>query len=223
MTKFKLIDNQLFVELKILFFSLTRNLIMLTNDQETPSPLSQQTRSTQAGRPYSEVWNHFSKIQVKNSKGHYSAKCNYCTKSYNRGEPQKLLAHLANHCISCDSQTRKKCLEELNNKTKANLQKNPNISGQTNISSFYESTVLTKERENSINRSLIKAFVCCNIPFHVIEHPYFIDFLKQLQPAYQPPSRKVLSQGLLDIEVGNVNQKINSILEKAENLTLGKN
>ena len=118
--------------------------------------------------------------------------------------------------------SRKKCLEELN-KTKENLKKNSNISRQTNISSFYESTTLTRECENSINRSLIKAFVCCNIPFHVIENPYFIDFLKQLRLAYQPPSRKVLSQGLLDIEVANVNQKIDLLLEKAENLTLGTN
>ncbi|CAJ0748689.1 5678_t:CDS:2, partial [Entrophospora sp. SA101] len=64
---------------------------------------------------------------VKNSKDHYSARCNYCTKSYNHGVPQKLLAHLANHCISCDSQTSKKCLAKLNNKTKTNLQKNPNV------------------------------------------------------------------------------------------------
>ena len=202
--------------------SLYKEFDIMLSDQEASAPSSQQFKATQAGRPHSEVWEHFSKTQVKNSKGHYSAKCNYCTKSYNRGEPQKLLAHLANHCMGCDSQTRKKCLEELN-KTKENLQKNSNISRQTNISSFYESTTLTRERENSINRSLIKAFVCCNIPFHVIEHPYFIDFLKQLWPAYQPPSRKVLSQGLLDIEVANVNQKIDLLLEKAENLTLGTN
>ncbi|CAJ0823916.1 2440_t:CDS:2 [Entrophospora sp. SA101] len=147
---------------------------MFTNNQETPSPFPQYMRSTQAGRPHSDVWKHFSKIQVKNSNSHY--------------KPQKLLAHLANHCISCDSQTRKNCLEELNNKTKANLQKNLNVSGQTNISSFYEIIALTKECENSINRSLIKAF---------------------------PPSIKLSSQGLLDIKVGIVNQKINSILEKA--------
>ncbi|CAH1760074.1 6268_t:CDS:2 [Entrophospora sp. SA101] len=137
---------------------------MFTNNQETPSPFPQYMRSTQAGRPHSDVWKHFSKIQVKNSNSHY--------------KPQKLLAHLANHCISCDSQTRKNCLEELNNKTKANLQKNLNVSGQTNISSFYEIIALTKE-------------------------------------SYQPPSIKLSSQGLLDIKVGIVNQKINSILEKA--------
>jgi hypothetical protein len=67
---------------KKFFFNCTIFFIMLSNE-ETPSPLLQQTRSIQAGRPQSEVWKHFSKFQVKNSKGHYSAKCNYCTKSYN--------------------------------------------------------------------------------------------------------------------------------------------
>ncbi|CAJ0748121.1 2796_t:CDS:2 [Entrophospora sp. SA101] len=36
---------------------------MFTNNQETPSPFPQYMRSTQAGRPHSDVWKHFSKIQ----------------------------------------------------------------------------------------------------------------------------------------------------------------
>ncbi|CAJ0898443.1 10664_t:CDS:2, partial [Entrophospora sp. SA101] len=42
----------------------------------------------------------------------------------------------------------------------------------------------------------------------------------QLHPAYQPPSRSVLSGKFLDTEISNVNNKLNSILENNKNLTL---
>ncbi|CAH1763058.1 8499_t:CDS:2 [Entrophospora sp. SA101] len=62
-------------------------------DQETPYSLSQQMRSTQTGRPQSKVWQHFSKIQS--------------------WRITKIINNLANYCMNCGSQTRKKCLEEL--------------------------------------------------------------------------------------------------------------
>ena len=53
-----------------------------------------------AGRPISDVWSHFVKGEEK-TKGHYSASCKYCPKTWNRGTPFKLKAHLANECPSC--------------------------------------------------------------------------------------------------------------------------
>jgi len=37
------------------------------------------------------------------------------------------------------------------------------------------------------------------ITFHLVENPFFINFLKTLNPGY-PPSRKALSSRLLDNE-----------------------
>jgi hypothetical protein len=68
---------------------------------------------------------------------------------------------------------------------------------------------------------LIKAFVCAGIPFSSIQNPYFVELLQQLRPAYHPPSSEVLSGRLLDNEVALVNQKLNNILERDNNLTLG--
>jgi len=45
----------------------------------------------------------------------------------------------------------------------------------------------------------------CNIPFSVIENPYFVDLIKTLQSGYDPPSRQVLSGTLLQAEVARVN------------------
>jgi hypothetical protein len=84
-----------------------------------------------------------------------------------------------------------------------------------------ESTKLTPERENAINLSILKAFIMCNIPFHIIGNPYFIDALRELRPAYSPPSRHILSGRILHSQIAKVNSKLQSIFEKNENLTLG--
>jgi len=45
----------------------------------------------------------------------------------------------------------------------------------------------------------------CNIPFCVIENPYFVDLIKTLQPGYDLPSRQVLSGTLLQAEAARIN------------------
>ncbi|CAJ0896418.1 16393_t:CDS:2, partial [Entrophospora sp. SA101] len=47
-----------------------------------------------------EIWNYYNKGQEKND-GHYSATCYYCSKTWARGKPAKLKAHLANECLPC--------------------------------------------------------------------------------------------------------------------------
>src|SRR5436189_290646 len=61
---------------------------------------------------------------------------------------------------------------------------------------------------DQINHTLVKAFVICGIAWHIIENPFFIDFLKTLRPSYQPPSRKVLSGRLLAQEAAVINQQV---------------
>jgi hypothetical protein len=92
---------------------------------------------------------------------------------------------------------------------------------QLSLSNFIESTTLTPQRESAINESLFKAFIVCNIPFHVIANPYFIDALRQLRPAYHPPSRQLFSGRLLNSEIIKINQRLCALLEKTTNLTLG--
>ncbi|CAG8806261.1 44467_t:CDS:2 [Gigaspora margarita] len=94
-------------------------------------------------------------------------------------------------------------------------------SSQALLSEFLESTKLILERENNINLALIKVFIVCNIPFHIISNLYFIDALRELRPGYQPPSRQLLTGRLLTAEIVKINQNIINVLEKSSNLTLG--
>ena len=93
---------------------------------------------------------------------------------------------------------------------------------QTLLSDFIESTKLTSQHENAINSSLLRAFIVCNIPFHTISNPYFIEALQQLRPVYHPPSHQLFSGSLLNLEIVKINQKLYSLMEKATNLTFGK-
>jgi len=74
----------------------------------------------------------------------------------------------------------------------------------------------------NIDRALLKAWISCGIPFDIIENPFMLDFLKQMNSAYIPPTRNTLSGTLMDTEEAHVNQKMRKELQDAENLTLCK-
>ncbi len=100
--------------------------------------------------------------------------------------------------------------------------KKRNSNEQKNLEDFFETQSLSQEKKANIEISLIKLFVCCGLSWRLIEHPFFIDFVKQLHPSYDPPNRKTLSGSLLDDEILRVNTKVYRLLEKESNLTLGK-
>lgn len=190
---------------------------------EQISPLPQKVSSKQL----KEVWENFTQGELK-SRGHYEATCNWCKSKWSRGIPAKMEAHLASHCSKCPQEIRRKYMEIIANRkelvsTEESLQKKQktNIT-QTSLSKFYESTELTEQRTNEINRYLLIAFVCCNIPFSIIENPFFIETLKHLRPGFNPPSREYLSGRLLDNEIVSVNLKVDTALKFCNDLTLGK-
>ena len=92
---------------------------------------------------------------------------------------------------------------------------------QIEIESDDRNEELSEEQVALIDRSILKAFVMCATPFRVIENPYFINVLKNLQPNYNPPLRERLSTDLLSEEAIRTETKINNYIEKEKNLTLG--
>ena len=94
--------------------------------------------------------------------------------------------------------------------------------GQTNITDFHDLSELPESRTNRINRALVKFFVCCGVTFRIVEHPFFIDFLKELNGGYNPSTREYLSSWLIESELCSVNTKMNDDITSQSNLTLGK-
>ena len=60
------------------------------------------------------------------------------------------------------------------------------------------------------------------IPFEVIENPFIMNLIKDLNSEYILLSQFTLSDQLLDKEIACINNKINDELEVADSLTLSK-
>ena len=73
--------------------------------------------------------------------------------------------------------------------------------GQQNIYDYHDSIDLPESRITRINRALIKFFVACRISFRIVEHPFFINLLKELNRGYDPPSREILARQMLEREL----------------------
>jgi len=81
---------------------------------------------------------------------------------------------------------------------------------------------LSEQKKKLIDKSLAKFVSCCGIQFGVIENPFFIDFVKNLKPSYDLPSRIRLKESLIEEEIANINVKITNELEKTNDLTLSE-
>ena len=96
-----------------------------------------------------------------------------------------------------------------------------NHNNQQQINKHYDSFNITNSKVQMANQALIKLFACCDIPFHLVQHLFFVDFVKILCSAYILPSWQQLSAYMLNSEISHIQLKINAILENETCLTLG--
>jgi hypothetical protein len=181
------------------------------------------------GHPLEPVWSHITHGDEK-VKGKYKATCNYCSKHWERGEPCDLETHLANHCPSAPNGVIREYLTKLllrNNNDTGNGFNNKNSkrklskdSNQRSLDDFTGGT-LEKGKTEKINQAWVKAFTTCGISWRIIENPFFIEALKEMNPSYIPPTHKLLSGRIFEEQLAKVNQKIKDTLHQQKNLTLG--
>jgi len=170
------------------------------------------------GRPKDKVWQHFEQINTKHP-GHFEAKCKFCEQYWKVGIVKKLQVHLARECEYVSL--------EIKNKYMYIVAKRDGVDDNMEVETFEMNTrnkddsELSAESAALIDRSILKAFVMCGIPFRVIENPYYVNMIKNLRSNYNPPSRDRLSTNLLQEESVRVEIKICNLLEGAKNLTLG--
>jgi hypothetical protein len=184
------------------------------------------------GKPKSDVWETYVKQGKETSKGHYEATCLFCNKFWCKGSPQNIEGHLANDCLKVPIDIKQLFLNRLAAKAESLIYNQQALSKkqkfnngdavQTKITNFHESTNLSQERIHEITRACVRAFVICGIPWHIIENPFFIEFLKTLRPGYIPPSSETLSGQLFAQEIAVANKQILKELKNSTNLTLCK-
>jgi hypothetical protein len=93
---------------------------------------------------------------------------------------------------------------------------------QLTLNEFHdEDKPLPKGKSNRIDKTLTRFFVCCGVSFRIVESPFFLDFLQELNSSYNPPSRDILTNRLFEEELGYVNSKVSKELQVSKDLTLG--
>ena len=178
-------------------------------------------RDKNKGRPLSSVWDEITRGNHVGL-GKYQATCNYCNTTWSRGDVSKLEEHLANYCSEAPASIVRKYLNKvLEREDKVSKKRKIVGNNQLTITDYHDSTRMPSARVTRINRAIAKFFVACGISFQIIKNPFFINFVKELNSAYELPTREYLSNQLLERELAMVNSSVTAIIEKGTNFTLG--
>jgi hypothetical protein len=109
----------------------------------------------------------------------------------------------------------------LEREDKTNKKRKIVANNQLTMTDYHDSTKIPDARVTRINRALAKFFVACGILFRIVEHPFFVNLVKELNSAYELPTREFLSDQLLERELALVNSTVTTVIENGANLTLG--
>ena len=177
------------------------------------------------GRPPNSIWEDIVKGESVGS-GKFRASCKFCETTWSRGDVPKLEEHLANHCPAAPAPVIRKYLSKIleredNNNSNKKRKVVESTRAQLTMTSFHDPVNIPNARTTRINRALAKFFVACGISFRTVEHPFFLNFTKELNAGYEPPTRELLSDQLLERELASVNSKVKTDMESEKNLTLG--
>ncbi|GBC06898.1 hypothetical protein RclHR1_07120011 [Rhizophagus clarus] len=162
-------------------------------DPTTPIDLETQRSGRKKhadGRPLGPIWQHFIRKSTA-TPGKFEAECKYCSKTWKRGKTPILEEYLTNHCLNVLQLILREYMEKVRNCENTSNKKrkiDKSVVGQTTITAFHDSTNLPDAKINRINCALVKFFVYCGIAFRIVKHPFFIDFLKELNAGYDPPT-----------------------------------
>ncbi|CAG8839985.1 26403_t:CDS:2, partial [Racocetra persica] len=112
---------------------------------------------------------YFTKGSAADKYGYYGATCQYCGQYWLRRKPKIIESHLALYC--------KKVSNNVNTIFLCKVAERAERSRDD----------ISEERRKLINHVLLKVFICYDIPWAVIDNPFFVDLLKISEPGYTPP------------------------------------
>ena len=160
---------------------------LLTSDNESfqiqEKGGSRGKEKNPGGRPLSSVWTHFERIMTETA-GKFGAICKYCETNWKRVEVSTLEEHLASHCKHVPVLVLREHMQKVT--TRENAKKRKLESGQSTMLSFHDPEEIPDSRINRINRAMRKFFIACGVSFRIVEHPFFIDLVKELNASYDP-------------------------------------
>ena len=174
------------------------------------------------GRPKDPVWDHFFLVEKD---GKSFAKCKYCDKEQSvkayrmRQHFQKCAVQPASSDSTLTPPKRKReDSEECENTTEERdgvaAAPAKRFCVQSDIQQhLFKTSGTTKD---ILDEKLVKFLYACNIPFSVVEHDSFLDFVQTLRPGYKPTTRKAISEKHLDRVTEQLQEKMKGALEGKE-------
>ena len=172
------------------------------------------------GRPRAVVWDFFIEGPEQGD-GHRSAICTACNATWQRGKVSTMERHILVDCKKVKMDVKEAIRFIIESCEKSGVKRNTDDDRKT-LEEYFDTLTLTQEKKDKIDIALIKLFVCCGLSWRLVEHPFFIEFVKELRSVYNLPNRKTLASTSLDDEFLRINTKIYRLLEKEKNLTLCK-
>jgi hypothetical protein len=193
----------------------------------------------------SQVWNHFTRKVIKTN---VYAECKFCKIQYYNNatrmlahlktcqpsvfgdvEPAENTASIASH-VSLPSTSATSSsgptdappglsLSVLSKQpSSSNLEQAKNSVALVAVPSFVDR--MTPKEQSSLEQSFARAVYATGSPFTMVENTHWINFFKQLRPAFHLPTRKKLSNSLLDDESERVSNDVRSLLQNSDDIAL---
>src|SRR3954451_8907230 len=153
------------------------------------------------GRPRKAIWEHFTEINDNNNDASSSsvkkrpgAKCKHCNQQWARGKSVDMVAHIALSCTNSPPEVRAKYYEIMRNGDDSEEEDSakPPKKRQTSMTEHAEKLTISEDKQRRCTRALTKLFICCGIPFWIVENLFFVNFVKSLCPGFQLPRRTAL-------------------------------
>jgi hypothetical protein len=164
---------------------------------------SEGTRG-KGGRPRTDIWKFFTRGELNPISKKRSAKCQYCSKSWNEGAPRVLEKHIIAECGKVPQDVRAEVTAsvalEVSKPRQPSSAKRPRGSGeggtQTKLTQAFQPAGLSGGLKDSLDKALLLWAVQAGVPFNAFDHYRFKEFTKLLRFAYDPPGKLPLEKYL---------------------------
>ncbi|KAM7500827.1 hypothetical protein LguiA_025241 [Lonicera macranthoides] len=159
------------------------------SDHGVPIETSMATSKPRGGnkRKASQVWLYVTKKEIVDEFGEkdYIAICNVCKHEMPANPKRNGTTGIRNHLEKCEGNG----LYKDNDSSQAMLTQD----------SFGGPMLCPKFDQDRLQRKCVEWVIRAEQPFRAVEHPAFKDFIKDLQPKFRIPSRKLVAKGVWDL------------------------
>ncbi|CAF1333103.1 unnamed protein product [Adineta ricciae] len=186
------------------------------------------------GRQRDVIWSHFDDMGPAKTPGHRKAQCKYCSQYFNFAKLNLMYTHAAHQCdqiINYNPSGRKEIILKMRGfeeeslpsrkkKRSTEVTSTDSPSRKQHTMDRFATRIISYSEQQTIDRYLLRAIVMNGISFRTINNNFFVEFIKRINPSYDLPGRKKITQETLTQELAYVESQNESLLSEAAHLTL---